>query len=205
MTAQLIHRVTYYEPGSFFPETVTMTLDERSTDAALANAPKLAFCFELFDLPPTPNLGPEFTVLPKPMNKSKRYYIGGSLYDIDAVEAMQDMEILASNMRANRWSTVIKCRTGNWQLFESGDVLLPDPQHFQAVRETGRCFRAVRVCRLAPHPGGTMSDELLDRILTALAGVFVGLGMWCFAIDSTFGVVACIANAGFVWAAGTPS
>lgn len=42
---------------------------------------------------------------------------------LDQVRAM-GFDILASNMRANGWPTVIRCRTGNWQPFDDDDRLL---------------------------------------------------------------------------------
>lgn len=100
-------------------------------DEALRLAPDSAFCFTIYDLEEAPDLGPDFTVRPKPKNETGRYYIGGDLFDADQIEALddgQDHRILLANMQTNRWRTVIRCRYGsNWQPFHDGDTLLPEP------------------------------------------------------------------------------
>lgn len=123
------HRATYYIPGTLFPETVTKKLDARSVDEAVSKAPSSAYCFELFDVLPPPDLGPEFSVTSKPLNKSARFFIGGKLFTVEEVEReYPELGILASNMRCNDYKVVIRCRTGNWQPFQMEDTLLPDPE-----------------------------------------------------------------------------
>lgn len=118
-----MHKARYLIPGIMFSEEVTRELPERSPEAAVAAAPDEAFGFTLFDVADeTPDLGPEYRVVALPQNESDRYYIDGVLLDRGEVEAMgDDFLILASNMRINRWDTVVRCRTGNYQPFTPGE------------------------------------------------------------------------------------
>ena len=119
------HRVTYYFPGSLFSEESTRTIDHRDPARAADDAPDGAFCFTLHDVEETPDLGPDFTVIPKPKNKTGRYYIGGEVFTVEQVEALDgDHDILAANMRCNGYEQVVRCRTGNWQPLEADDVVL---------------------------------------------------------------------------------
>lgn len=110
-------------PGTLFPESTTITVDDSDPEAIAKLAPNGAFCFTTYEITEAPDLGPEFTVTPRPRNRSGRFYLGGTLHDLDEVRAM-GFDILASNMRSNGWPTVIRCRTGNWQPFTADDQLL---------------------------------------------------------------------------------
>lgn len=122
------YRADYSLPGSFFNEDASRTLDAYDPDEAVSKAPANAFCFTLCEVPIPPDLGPEFTVIPKPRRRSGRYYIGGTVHTLAEVQAMTaGVGVLADNMRANRWDHAIRCRTGNWQPFEDDDTLLPEP------------------------------------------------------------------------------
>lgn len=119
------HRVTYFTPGILFPEEYTHDIEERDPQLAVERAPANTYCFNFYDVEEAPDLGADFKVVPVAKNKTKRYYIGGTLYTLAEVEALgKGMEILASNMRGNHWDRIIKCVPGNWQPFEEGDVLL---------------------------------------------------------------------------------
>lgn len=117
------HRAEYLLPRSFYPEETVRKIASRDPAAALAAAPRGTFCFTIYDVETAPDLGPDFTVTPKAKNRTGRYYIGGTLHTVDEVEAAGH-DILASNMRANKWPLVIHCPTGNWQPFEDTDTLL---------------------------------------------------------------------------------
>lgn len=120
-----VHKVRYLFPGSLFPEEDARTLTSRSVEEARRLAPDGAYCFELYDTADPIDLGPEYTVTPKAQNKSGRYYLGGELFDREQIEAMgPDHEILAWNMRANKWDQVIRCTTGNFQPFNADDTLV---------------------------------------------------------------------------------
>lgn len=121
------HMARYYYPGFLFSEESTRVLDLRDPQLAVQMAPESAFCFVLYDIEEAPDLGPDFAVTPKPKNESGRYYIGGRLYTIDEVRAMNlqgDYTILISNMESNHWDYVIQTRSGNWQPFTSDDSIV---------------------------------------------------------------------------------
>lgn len=137
------HRARYYLPGSFFAEDVSKELSDRSVDAAIARAPMSAFAFVLYD---TPIIDFEydadrFKVNPTPQNESAKHYIGGTIYTCDELRALAVAEgdpdryrTLIANVtqyRPNGGSVegrAIRCRTGNWQRFEDGDVLVDAPE-----------------------------------------------------------------------------
>ena len=139
------HKARYYLPGILMSETTTRDLERRSTDDAMAVAPEGAFCFVLYDVeePPDGIDTTKFTVTPKPLNESKRYYIGGEVYDFAGVLALHranggtvepseygdiyrgsDFDILLANMRGNDYQRVVHTPMGNWQPLEEGDEVL---------------------------------------------------------------------------------
>lgn len=137
------HRAKYLLPGSFFSEDESRELPERSVDAAVAAAPKHAFAFKLYD---TAILDFEFDaglwrVFPIPQNESVTHYIGGEVFTCDDLRALAVAEgkpdgyrVLIGNVTRYTPSgyvegKAIRCRTGNWQPFEDGDVLVEAPAH----------------------------------------------------------------------------
>lgn len=132
------HMVRYYYPGSFMSEESTHELScfpgDRVAEAARL-APDHAYCFVLYDVDlPDPAalaaLGERFTVVPKHLDETGRYYLPGAReYDVDGVQGWgestgEDVAILVSNMRGNGWSRVVRTRKGNWQPLMSRDVVL---------------------------------------------------------------------------------
>lgn len=128
----------YWTPGSFFSEDVAIVLPERSVDAALDAAPEGAFAFKIYDSPICDfefDAG-LFRVVPIPQNYSARHYIGGDVFTCDDLRALavtegdpKKYDILISNVSRGWGDTLvegraIRCRAGNWQPFEEGDVLL---------------------------------------------------------------------------------
>lgn len=129
--SDIIHKVRYFHPGSFVSEESTERLTARDPQEALERAPDSAFAFQLFDIPDPAAAraaaGDGFEVIPKPVNKSGRYYINGLLKTIDQLEIENrdgELDILISNARCNRWPVLVKCRTGNWQPFEEDDEVV---------------------------------------------------------------------------------
>jgi hypothetical protein len=122
----VIHKVEYEFPGSFFSESTTREIAERDPNLAMLIRPVGAYAFRFFDVADDiPDLGPEYTVVRKPLNQSSRYFIGGDVFTADGVSALGgDHEILLANMRGNDYKHVIRCSTGNWQVFENGDVVM---------------------------------------------------------------------------------
>jgi hypothetical protein len=123
-------RVTYYTPGTFFAEDITRPIDDGPglVERAAGQAPPGAFCFTLQTVivaPPVPDgEGGVLAVVPKTVDRSGRYYLGGRLFDLDGVRAVGGLDTLARNMEGNGWAQVIRTRAGNWQPFEAGDTLL---------------------------------------------------------------------------------
>lgn len=134
---QFKHRAKYWLPGSFFSEDESRELPERTIEAAVAAAPEYAFAFKFYD---TAILDFEFDaglwrVLPIPQNESGKHYIGGTVYTMDELRDLAYAEgkpgsydILISNVRQYD-GKAIRCRTGNWQPFEDGDVLVDEAAH----------------------------------------------------------------------------
>lgn len=122
----MIHMVEYCRPGVFFPETEGRRLETRSAEEAVEQAPYDAYCFVLYDLPDPPEVeAPEnFRLVPQRVNVSERYYLGGRVYTEAEVERLTGTSGVLENMRANHWDRAIRCRTGNWQPFLRGDVVV---------------------------------------------------------------------------------
>lgn len=135
---KVTHRVRFYHPGTFFAEDSSEPLRERSAGAAVAAAPKGAFAFVLYDAPvPDFKYDPLlFSVTPRPQNMSAKHYLGGRVFTSDELRALAVEEgdpdkyrTLISNVtnyvaRLPVEGRAIRCRTGNWQPFEDGDVLV---------------------------------------------------------------------------------
>jgi hypothetical protein len=127
------HWAKYLLPGSFFSEDQAKELSDRSIDAALVRAPGNAFAFKLYDTAVADfefDAG-LFRVFPIPQNESATYYIGGEVFTPDELRQLAVQEgdphkydVLIANVEGNRWGRAIRCRTGNWQPFEEGDVLV---------------------------------------------------------------------------------
>lgn len=127
------HHARYALPGSFLNESDSRELSDRSIDAAIARAPESAFAFVLYD---TAEIDFEydpalFRVSPRPQNESGKHYIGGEVFTPDELRQLAAQEgephkydVLIANVEGNRWGRAIRCRTGNWQPFEEGDVLV---------------------------------------------------------------------------------
>jgi hypothetical protein len=125
-------RVTYYLPGTFFAEDTTRPIADGPdlVERACVAAPEHAFCFELLTVlvaDPIPDgEGGTLTVLPRTVEKSGRYYLGGEVFDERGVEAAGGHGALLVNMRGNGWARVIRTRLGNWQPFTDEDTLLDE-------------------------------------------------------------------------------
>lgn len=113
--------VAFQHPGSFFPEESFVKVASRDTNRDAVEAPKNAFAFFYFDIATTVMnvAGERIETASGRRNISKTYYIDAELLTSDQVAALPgDNRILLSNMRANRWDPIARCRTGNFQPFE---------------------------------------------------------------------------------------
>jgi hypothetical protein len=128
----------YFSPGAMFAEEDTVELPDRSVDAAVTRVPDHAFAFVLYDRPIIDfdyDAG-RFTVIPKLLNPSGKHYIGGQVFTCDELRALAEQEgdpdkyrVLIANVSHYEGGTnvegrAIRCRTGNWQPFEEGDVVV---------------------------------------------------------------------------------
>lgn len=128
----------YYMPGSFLAEDTARELSDLSADAALTVAPDNAFAFVLYESPICDFEfdASRFRLLPIPQNESAKHYIGGEVFTCDELRELaiaegdpKKYDILISNVSSGWGHTLeegraIRCRTGNWQPFEDGDVLV---------------------------------------------------------------------------------
>jgi len=121
--------VEFKYPGSFFSETSSKEVDDR--DPGNVEVPEGAFAFTFYDqiVGTAKSCGKDHRVNSLPFNRSGVFYCGGEVLSLAQVKALPgDHSILVGNMERNKWEHVIKCRTGNFQPFENGDVFLEAPQ-----------------------------------------------------------------------------
>lgn len=126
--ARVIDYVEYLTPGSFFPEPYVREVESRDVDAAVAAAPPNAYGMAFFSVIETEVEadGKVEVLRSNRIHLSERFYLGGQVYTLAEVRALDLPGALVSNMECNGWPTVIKCRPGNWQPFEpeKGDTLI---------------------------------------------------------------------------------
>jgi hypothetical protein len=119
---------TYYYPGSFFAEDISLNIPEPSLAAATeARRDSGWFAVQITRTPLKAFRAAdgEERLLPdsKPV-KIGKWYIGEE-FTIDEVAALGDgHHTILSNMRHNGWTAVCRTRRGNWQPIEEGDVVL---------------------------------------------------------------------------------
>jgi hypothetical protein len=120
--------VQYLYPGTFFPESSVLPVVTRDPQREARQAPESVFAFTYFDRAATEiviNGVGRVTLRSGDFRRTGRYYIDAEQFTPAAVEALPgDHKILASNMRGNGYEFVLRCRTGNWQPLENGDVLV---------------------------------------------------------------------------------
>ncbi len=118
----LKHYVRFFIPGSFFPESTTQEVRERTPEAAKP-WPDCAFAFQFFS---QEQMEGESGVLVGPeTDKSGRYYIDARKMTAEEIEKeVPESRMLVANMRGNGWQYVVKCRTGNFQPLEDRDRIV---------------------------------------------------------------------------------
>jgi hypothetical protein len=110
---------TYSSPGSFFAEETRREVPLEATPetvAVMAKSYEFAFTLELVTRRSADVEGHNLSSEER-QPIGGRYFIGGTIFTADQLTAPGDRRLL-SNMRANGWSRVIRCRTGNWQPFD---------------------------------------------------------------------------------------
>lgn len=120
--------VAYLLPGSLVNEESVREVAARNPEEDIKNAHEYAFAFFYFDIVRTVvKVGSEKVETKSGRrNISGRYYIDGEVLDLKAVEALEgDHSTLIGNMQSGDYEQVVRCRTGNFQVFDKNeDVLL---------------------------------------------------------------------------------
>jgi len=114
--------VEFYYPGILVSET---SIKEISKDTNIDDieVPKNAYGFKFFKKAYKTENG--INLDSDRLNESRMYYVGGVVYSLEDVKKRYpSKEILIRNMENNNYENVIRCRTGNWQVFEDGDFVL---------------------------------------------------------------------------------
>ncbi len=135
------HYVTFYSPGTFFPEESTKPISKWDTTEAVHlsktiieryNALPHSFRFRtMLEAEPVPDgEGGELQVAPKEAESSGLYYLGGVLRDYDEVKQKNDdkEKILLSNMKCNRMWVIIE-NTNSWRFtgeFSENDCIVDE-------------------------------------------------------------------------------
>lgn len=124
------HHVEILYPGSFYPEEYTYKISRRETSEVYKHAKPGMFCFSYYDVEVRSGKLEDGELITdhKIVNKSGRFYPGGTLLNLTEVKLLgPDFRILASNMECNGWKVIVKTRRGNFQPFEEGrDTILSD-------------------------------------------------------------------------------
>jgi hypothetical protein len=131
------HFVTFYSPGTLFHEETRREIDSWDTRAATKMAAEIVerhgskpfgfrFSTSIVVSDVLDGIGGTMPETSKEIAKSAPFYIGGRLRTLAEVEAEEPGSILAWNMRANDWATVVETcspyRACN--VFQHGAVLL---------------------------------------------------------------------------------
>ena len=140
-------RVTFYSPGTMFPEETTRDIESEdpleavcmaSTIVERHNAVPHSFRFTVWEKP-EPIEDREFEA--KKLRSSGMYFIDGKVETLEEVEARHDPseKILLSNMRNNDFSKIVVC-CDHWKSTypfrpEDGDQIIRS-EHAKGERDT---------------------------------------------------------------------
>ena len=108
-----------YYPGIFVSETSDEVVTER---VAPESPPKGCYAVQFFDQ--TEELIDGEKLLGKPKNWSKTTFYGTEYTDEEAIRETGEHSTLASNVRGNKYSRLVKTIRGNWQPLSDGDVVI---------------------------------------------------------------------------------
>lgn len=134
------HYVTFYSPGTFFPETTTKPIEDWDTKIAVemskhiterynARPHSFKFTTQLEAEPISDGEGGMLKVEPKEVEKSGLFFIGGTLRNFDEVKKKNDPKesILRSNMECNRmWVIIENCNSWRFTGEFSEDACIVD-------------------------------------------------------------------------------
>ncbi len=124
--------VLFEEPGSFYSEAFFRVTRTRMPQKI--RVPKGVFRFSFTDVASCEAVvksgkrKKKVELVSAPFNPSPRYYYGGKVFTTQEIrrkfsKSPSLMKMVGGHSSRKRW---IRCRTGNWQHFERGDVLIPE-------------------------------------------------------------------------------
>lgn len=119
--------VTYYYPDAFLDESSSKPVATRDPQAIAAESEPGVFAFTFHDQVTTTVMvdGYEVPTASKALNESGMYYIDAQqMTAADVVALPGDHRILLSNMEANGWDPILRCRTGNFKPMQPGDEII---------------------------------------------------------------------------------
>lgn len=114
--------ITYVEflfPGTFFSETTTREVDDRSPPTDI---PKGCYGYRFFSQSKAEVNGEVLRGMPKDYSGTTYF---GEVLTLDDIEKLPGTEILQSNMRINEWETIVRTIRGNYQPLYEGDKVIP--------------------------------------------------------------------------------
>ena len=135
METKIEKYVTFRTGVRFFPEDYNKGVDDYSLDGVSMPDDAWAYRFYTVERKVTQDGDERFEKVSKPFNVTGWHYIQAEIKTSDDLDPVEHF-ILLSNMRGNGWDKVVKCRFGNYQPFESNDVIAtPTPPTESEVSE----------------------------------------------------------------------
>jgi hypothetical protein len=122
-TVKTAKYATIYYPGILFSESSTIKVRSFNPQTVLKKIKKekSAFAFQFSERKEQGSGKERLTGSSKDVGP--KYYIGEVLTAEQIVKLEGDYGILISNMKCNGWTHVVRCRAGNWQPLDPGDVV----------------------------------------------------------------------------------
>lgn len=128
----------YFLPGAFFAEHVSRPLTARTVEAAIAAAPDEAIEQHERERPVVDFAydAERFAVSPRAQNLSAKHYIDAAVFTVEELRQLAAAEgepepyrTLIANICSYQAGVLVegravRCRAGNWQPFEDGDVVV---------------------------------------------------------------------------------
>lgn len=110
------HYVRFFYPGALFIEYENKEIQGRSIE--LNKVPKNVYGYFLYDIIEPKNKKPYVR------KRSPMVYFGKP-YTLEEIENLfPDLNILIHNIKNNGYKGAVKCRTGNWQPLNKGDIVI---------------------------------------------------------------------------------
>lgn len=120
-------KVRYAElayPGSFFPETTTVKVSQKTTAEELFKERGSKGCYRIDFFTRTEEKRGDDVLVGKSV-KEKKHYLYGTGYTIEQLKKLEeDHRILISNCECNGWKGAVRCKPGNWQPWDDNTVII---------------------------------------------------------------------------------